>query len=161
TAQVGLLLSRGVFGPVAVEPGELFVDRGVLGLNLERLLVIDLGVLEAVVVLGLLRELQDALRRARHERQGDRDHADEGHDQEHPREDYQGFPANGHRAILLWLETPYRATWKTTRAGNLSRSRRGPSACGVGTPVERKCEAEMESEWESAAARRDSVGDGR
>ena len=133
-AQGRLLLGGGVPGPVAVQPGELLVDRGVLGVELERLLVVDLGILEAAGLAGRPRELQDALRGSRHQRHGDGDDADQGHDHEQPREDQQRFPANGHRAILLWLETPYRATWQTDPCRRPSRSRRGPSACGVGNP---------------------------
>ena len=42
-----LLLGGCVVHPVAVETGKLLVNRGVLGFELEGLLVVDLGILEA------------------------------------------------------------------------------------------------------------------
>ena len=56
-------------GPVAVELGELLVDRGVLGIELEGLLEVDLGILEPAGGDRGPGLLQDALRRSGHERQ--------------------------------------------------------------------------------------------
>jgi hypothetical protein len=115
----GARLGGGASGPVAKEPGELLVDRRVPGVDLERLLVTDLGIFEAAGRLGLPRELQEALGGARPEGHCDGDDADQGDHHEQPREDQQRFPANGHRAILLWLETPYRTNRGFAHAGDL------------------------------------------